>query len=116
MFGSCGSVLEVWILQRRSTAMRHVLILGGGTAGTILANKLSRTLKAKQWRITLVDKTGSHYYQPGFLFVPFGGYRIRDLVKPRTQFLPESVRYIQSAIDHIDPSHSPTRRRFSTTT
>ncbi len=83
--------------------MRSVLILGGGTAGTIMANKLARVLQAKDWKITLVDKTGEHYYQPGFLFVPFGSYRMRDLVKPRTRFVPERVRYLQANIDHIDP-------------
>ncbi len=82
--------------------MRSILILGGGTAGTIMANKLARVLQHKDWQITLVDKTGDHYYQPGFLFVPFGSYRMRDLIKPRTRFLPESVRYLQSGIDRID--------------
>ena len=52
--------------------MRHMLILGGGTAGTIMANKLASALDERDWRITVVDGTDEHYYQPGFLFVPFG--------------------------------------------
>jgi len=82
--------------------MRHLLILGGGTAGTIMANKLASALNEREWRITVVDGTEEHYYQPGFLFVPFGTYRMRDIVKPRRQYLPGSVKFILSGIDHID--------------
>ncbi len=83
--------------------MRHMLILGGGTAGTIMANKLAHALDERDWRITVVDGTDEHYYQPGFLFVPFGTYRIRDIVRPRRQYLPSRIRYILSGIDRIDP-------------
>lgn len=83
--------------------MRHMLILGGGTAGTIMANKLANALDERDWRITVVDGTDEHYYQPGFLFVPFGIYQMRDLVRPRRQYLPGKVRYILSGIDRIDP-------------
>lgn len=83
--------------------MRHMLILGGGTAGTIMANKLANALDERDWRITVVDGTDEHYYQPGFLFAPFGIYQMRDLVRPRRQYLPGKVRYILSGIDRIDP-------------
>ena len=82
--------------------MRDMLILGGGTAGTIMANKLASALDEHEWRITVVDGTEEHYYQPGFLFVPFGTYRIRDIVKPRRQYLPGSIKFILSGIDRID--------------
>ncbi len=83
--------------------MRHMLILGGGTAGTIMANKLANALDEQEWRITVVDGTEEHYYQPGFLFVPFGTYRMRDLVRSRRQYLPSRAHLILSQIDHIDP-------------
>lgn len=83
--------------------MRHMLILGGGTAGTIMANKLANALDERDWRITVVDGTEEHYYQPGFLFVPFDVYRMRDLVRPRRQYLPRHVRFVLSGIDRIDP-------------
>jgi len=83
--------------------MRHMLILGGGTAGTIMANKLANALDERDWRITIVDGTDEHYYQPGFLFVPFDIYRMRDIVRPRRQYLPGKVRYILSGIDRIEP-------------
>ena len=83
--------------------MLHMLILGGGTAGTIMANKLANALDERDWRITVVDGTDEHYYQPGFLFVPFEIYRMRDLVRPRRQYLPGRIRYVLSRIDTIDP-------------
>jgi sulfide:quinone oxidoreductase len=83
--------------------MRQMLILGGGTAGTMMANKLANELDENDWTITVLDATEEHYYQPGFLFVPFGTYRMRDLVKPRRQYLPAGVRFRRSAIDRIDP-------------
>lgn len=83
--------------------MRHMLILGGGTAGTIMANKLANALDERDWRITVVDGTDEHYYQPGFLFVPFGTYRMRDIVRPRRQYLPSRIRYVLSGIERIDP-------------
>jgi sulfide:quinone oxidoreductase len=80
-----------------------MLILGGGTGGTIMANKLANALDERDWRITIVDGTDEHYYQPGFLFVPFGTYRMRDIVRPRRQYLPGRIRYILSGIERIDP-------------
>jgi sulfide:quinone oxidoreductase len=51
--------------------MKNVVILGAGTAGTMMANKLSRHLNRNEYKITVVDKEENHYYQPGFLFIPF---------------------------------------------
>jgi len=82
--------------------MRHLVILGGGTGGTMMANKLAPVLDEHEWQITIVDSTDKHYYQPGFLFVPFGMYRLREIVKPRSQFLPEGVKVVIAGVDHID--------------
>ncbi len=54
--------------------MKKLLILGAGTAGTMVANRMARLLDPDEWRITLVDQNETHYYQPGFLFIPFGIY------------------------------------------
>ncbi len=83
--------------------MKKLLILGAGTAGTIMANKMADQLDLRQWQITVVDRDGEHHYQPGYLFVPFGIYTARDIVKPRQDYLPRGVEVILSAIDRIDP-------------
>jgi len=82
--------------------VKHLLILGGGTGGTMMANKLVPVLDAREWQVTIVDNSEKHYYQPGFLFVPFGIYTMRDVMKPRRQYLPAGVKLVISSIDHIE--------------
>ena len=82
--------------------MKNILILGAGTAGTMMANHLSKRINKKNWSITVVDQHKSHYYQPGFLFVPFDYYQKKDIVKPKAGFIPKSVEYIQEAIEVIN--------------
>jgi sulfide:quinone oxidoreductase len=71
--------------------MKKILILGAGTAGTIMANKLRKALPKKDWDITIGDREQVHYYQPGFLFIPFGIYKERDVTKPGWKYLPSGV-------------------------
>ena len=82
--------------------MRKILILGGGTGGTIMANKLRSILDRSEWDITLVDQYKTHYYQPGFLFIPFGIYNKNDVIKPKSDFFPPGVNVIFSEIDLIE--------------
>ncbi len=79
------------------------MILGAGTAGTMMANHLARKIDKKNWEITIIDKNETHYYQPGFLFIPFGLYSEKDVVKKKTRFVPKSVIFRQSGIETIDP-------------
>ena len=44
--------------------MSRLVVLGAGTAGTMVANKLSRRLGA-DWDILVIDKKTEHHYQPG---------------------------------------------------
>lgn len=83
--------------------MKKLLILGAGTAGTIMANKMRKNLSRKTWDICLVDKDQTHFYQPGFLFVPFGIYSAKDLVKPRKEFIDKGIDLLFQGIDKIEP-------------
>jgi sulfide:quinone oxidoreductase len=83
--------------------MREILILGGGTAGSMMANKLVRAVP-EGYRVTVVDKDDRHIYQPGLLFVPFGTYRPDEIVKPRGNLLDPGVRYVRATLDRIDPA------------
>jgi sulfide:quinone oxidoreductase len=82
--------------------MKKLLILGGGTAGTMMANKFRKALDRADWEITIVDKHRTHYYQPGFLFIPFGIYSRNDVIKPKGDFFPSGVNVIYSDIDRIE--------------
>src|SRR5262245_16287985 len=86
--------------------MKHLLVLGGGTAGTMVVNKLRHRLPRDGWRITVVDQDGAHAYQPGFLLVPFGTYRPEEIVKPRRRFIPDGVDLLSGEIDRVDAAHN----------
>lgn len=81
--------------------MKELVILGAGTAGTMMANKLVNVLDKEEWRITIVDQFKTHYYQPGFLFIPFGIYQKKDVVKPKSNFFPAGVRVIYNPIEKV---------------
>ena len=82
--------------------MRKLLILGAGTAGTMMLNKLHGALEKEKWQITIVDNDETHYYQPGFLFIPFGIYGKKDVIKPKRDFFPPGTNVIMSDIDRIE--------------
>ena len=83
--------------------MKNLVILGAGTAGTMMLNKLHKALDDKEWKITIVDNEKDHYYQPGFLFIPFGEYTRKDVVKPKKQFFPDEHEMIESDIFKVLP-------------
>ena len=86
--------------------MKRLLILGSGTGGTIMANKMRKELSRDEWTITVIDRDKIHYYQPGFLFIPFGYYKKADVVKPKQNFLPIGVNSIYQNIERIDTSNN----------
>ena len=86
--------------------MKTFLILGAGTGGTMVANKMADALDLQEWRIVIVDKDENHYYQPGFLFIPFGIYSPTDVVKPKRNFLPPTVEVIFGEIELIEPEQN----------
>jgi sulfide:quinone oxidoreductase len=89
--------------------MKELLILGAGTAGTIMANKLRRRLPGDTWRVRVVDEAAEHFYQPGFLFLPFGLYTERDVIRPKRRFLPRGVEFVQAAVERIEPERNRVR-------
>ncbi|WP_024288119.1 NAD(P)/FAD-dependent oxidoreductase [Cellulomonas sp. KRMCY2] len=82
--------------------MRRLVVLGAGTAGTMVANKLRPRLGRQDWSITIVDPEVTHYYQPGFLFLPFGTYRPRDVVRPRKPTIAKGVDLVVSTVERVD--------------
>ncbi|MBK8252917.1 MAG: NAD(P)/FAD-dependent oxidoreductase [Polyangiaceae bacterium] len=83
--------------------MKNIVIVGAGTAGTMMANKLVRALNEKEWRITVVDRDEKHVYQPGLLFLPFGSYREDEIVRPRKQLFDRRVDVQLNGVERIVP-------------
>lgn len=86
--------------------MKTLLILGAGTGGTMVANKMAHELDSQEWNIVIVDKYENHYYQPGFLFIPFGIYSSSDVIKRKRDFIPPNVELIFSDIEIIEPEQN----------
>lgn len=82
--------------------MRRLLVLGAGTAGTIVVNKLRRRLPQDEWEITVVDRDDVHPYQPGFLFLPFGIYAPDQINRSRGAQLPKGVDLVIGDVDRVD--------------
>ena len=86
--------------------MKRLLILGAGTAGTMAANKLRPQLPRDEWNVTIVDQSDTHYYQPGYLFIPFGIYRPDEVTKPTKRFIPSGVDLVNAEIDKVVPDEN----------
>ena len=86
--------------------MKKLVILGAGTAGTMMLNKLHNALDLSEWQITIVDQFETHYYQPGFLFIPFGIYTRNDVTKPKRDFFPSGINVVMSEIERIETDNN----------
>ena len=82
--------------------LKRIVILGGGTGGTLTANRLQRHFKHDDVSITDVDQDGDHVYQPGLLFVPFGLSQPEDIVRSRERQLAKGIVYIEKPIERVD--------------
>jgi len=82
--------------------MKRIVILGAGTAGTAMANRLVRLLPAG-WGVTLLDRDDVHLYQPGLLLLPFGTYRDDELTRPRTRTVDPRVDLRLTGIERVAP-------------
>ena len=86
--------------------MKKLVILGAGTAGTMIANKLRHRLDRQDWAITVVDRDDEHHYQPGYLFVPFGAYSREQVVRSRHAFLTDGVEFVVGSVHKVEPDEN----------
>jgi len=80
-----------------------VLILGGGVGGTIVANLVAKEVGDRA-RITVVDSTGFHVYQPGFLYVAVGQERPAALKRSEAGLLRRGVELVVESATLVDPA------------
>jgi sulfide:quinone oxidoreductase len=82
-------------------ARKQIVILGGGTGGTMTANRLRRRFDAEEAEIHVVDRDNHHVYQPGLLFVPFGLAQVEEIVRVRQRQLRGEILFYESEIDEV---------------
>jgi sulfide:quinone oxidoreductase len=83
--------------------LKTLLVLGAGSAGMLISRKMAKRLDSREWRVVLVDREEQHYYQPGFLYIPFGLYKAKDVIRPIRKFVPGNIELIFSDIELIEP-------------
>jgi len=83
--------------------MTHrIVVLGGGTGGTMVANRLRRRYGEDEATIAVVDRDDRHVYQPGLVFLPFGLTDSDEIVRPRQRQLRGGIDFHQSEVEHVD--------------
>jgi sulfide:quinone oxidoreductase len=80
---------------------KQIVILGGGTGGTMTANRLRRRFDPDEAEIHVVDRDDRHVYQPGLLFVPFGLAHIDEIVRPRRRQLRRDVTFHENDVQSV---------------
>jgi sulfide:quinone oxidoreductase len=80
---------------------KQIVILGGGTGGTMTANRLRRRFAADDAEIHVVDRDDRHVYQPGLLFVPFGLAQVEEIVRPRRRQLRDGVVFHENEVEEV---------------
>jgi sulfide:quinone oxidoreductase len=85
--------------------MDRIVILGGGTGGTLVANRLQRRYGTRA-SITVVDRDDEHIYQPGLLFVPFGMAEPSEVVRPRHAQLLRGIDFVQEEVESVETDAS----------
>lgn len=96
----------------------RIIVVGGGAAGTIVANKLSRALSDQidrgDMEIVVLDKSEYHYYQPGYLFVALGEEEPEHFVRKERELLDERVKFYyneQGEVVKIMPDENKVQTR-----
>ena len=82
---------------------KSLVVLGAGTAGTMVVNKLRRRLLATEWDITVVDQNDLHDYQPGYLFLPFGQLQPAQVRRSRHPLITDGVDLVLSEVERVEP-------------
>ncbi len=82
--------------------MKRIAILGGGTGGTLMANRLRRVYPVEDAEIVVVDQNDAHVYQPGLLFVPFGLAHCDEIIRSRHAQLHHGIEFRQVPVNHVD--------------
>ncbi len=90
--------------------MQRVVVLGGGVGGTLTANlvarKLKRLIASGEAKVTVVDATGQHAYQPGYMYIAMGHERPEKLHRPERSLLDANVDLLVDTVARIDPATS----------
>jgi sulfide:quinone oxidoreductase len=96
-----GARLEPRSIRHDGRIAKRILILGAGTGGTLIANKLRRRYGAET-EITVVDRDDRHVYQLDLLFVPFGLVAPDSICRPRSKQLRRGIDFRLGEVERVE--------------
>ncbi len=85
--------------------MKNIIIIGGGTGGTMCANALLKRINPKtrkDWQITVIDKSEYHAFQPDYLHVAFNGMKPDKLFKKERSLLFAKIKFLHDTVTKVD--------------
>jgi sulfide:quinone oxidoreductase len=95
-------VARAGAIYGRGVDTRHrIVILGGGTGGTLIANRLQR-MYGDRVEVVVIDRDDRHVYQPGLLFVPFGMADPDEIVRSRRAQLHDGIEFRLAEVDRVE--------------
>jgi sulfide:quinone oxidoreductase len=80
----------------------QIVILGGGTGGTMAANRLRARLHPDDADVHVVDRDNRHVYQPALVFVPFDLAHIDAIARPRRRQLHKGIVFHEHEAISVD--------------
>lgn len=82
----------------------QVLIIGGGTAGIMVAAQLKR--RQRNLTIAIIEPSNDHWYQPAWTLVGAGTYNYAKTRRDEASLIPPGVTWIKDAAKTFEPSEN----------
>ncbi|ODU29325.1 MAG: oxidoreductase [Pseudonocardia sp. SCN 72-51] len=79
----------------------RIVVIGGGTSGTIVANRLHKMRDGKA-SITVIDRDDRHMYQPQLLSVAFGLAQPEDSTRSRRAQLHRGIDFRECSVERVN--------------
>ncbi|MCF6291208.1 MAG: NAD(P)/FAD-dependent oxidoreductase [Desulfobacterales bacterium] len=83
--------------------MKRVVILGGGSAGLMAANRLRRAFRRDDLELTVIERRRRHIFQPGFTLLVFGLEEPENLIRPTRDLLLPGVKLMTDSVVKVEP-------------
>ena len=82
----------------------QILIIGGGTAGIMVASQLIRQKKVKD--VAIIEPSDIHYYQPAWTLVGAGTFDYDKTERPMASVIPKDATWIKDKATGFDPDNN----------
>lgn len=86
--------------------MKRIVILGGGSAGVMFANRMRKEVPTNELEITVIEKEAIHFYQPAFTLVVFELDQPENLTRPMKDLFHEGINLVTDEVTKIDPKNN----------